>query len=379
MDSGHSLGAIARAKGGELLASFPSTPQQRKVLRSVADCRTEALGGHSDQCDRCGYRHIFWNSCRERHCPGCGAQAREQWLEARRGELLDVPYFHVVFTIPDQLRALAQCAPVIVYAIVLRAAGQALLDVGARKLRALLGSMVILHTWTQQLLFHPHVHCVVPGGGFSRDGKRWVRLPKVDFLLAVKVISRRFRTLVCKGITEAWNEGTLSVPAHIARDRADLKYLLHCASKTDWHAYAKPPFGGPEQVLAYLAAYTHRIAISNSRIQAFDGDTVTFRWRDSKAGNVQRITSLPAVEFLRRFLLHVVPPRFTRIRYFGFLANRVRKANIEKARTLIGSTRELRPRTPGPDPRLCPQCHEGTMRTVGLVDPQRARTWFDSS
>jgi hypothetical protein len=379
MDSGHSLGAIARAKGGELLASFPSTPQQRKVLRSVADCRTEALGGHSDQCDRCGFKHVFWNSCRDRHCPGCGSQARETWLEARRTELLDVPYFHAVFTIPDELRPLAQCAPAIVYAILLRAAGQALLEVGSRKLRALLGAMVILHTWTQQLLFHPHVHCVVPGGGFSRDGKRWVRLPKVDFLLAVKVLSRRFRTLVRNGITAAYDEGTLSIPDPIARDRTALDLLLVRASKTDWHAYVKPPFGGPEQVLAYLAAYTHRIAISNHRIQAFDGETVTFSYRDHDAGNAQKALSLPAVEFLRRFLTHVVPPKFTRIRYYGFLANRDRKANIEKARTLIGSTRELRPRTPGPDPRLCPECHQGTMRTVARVDPQRPRTWFDSS
>ncbi|MGH9460504.1 MAG: IS91 family transposase [Vicinamibacteria bacterium] len=379
MEQTVSLGAIASAKGGEFLTSFPSTPQQRKVLRLIADCRTEALGGHSDQCDRCGFKHIFWNSCRDRHCPGCGAEARDRWLDERREELLDVPYFHVVFTIPGELRPLAHCAPALVYAILLRAAGQALLDVGATKLRARLGSMVILHTWTQQLQFHPHVHCVVPGGGVSRDGKRWIRVPMLDFLFAVKVLSRRFRTLVCKGITEAYARGSLSIPDPIAHDRTALDLLLVRASKTDWHAYVKPPFGGPEQVLAYLAAYTHRIAISNFRIKAFDGQSVTFSYRDYNAGNAQNLTSLPATEFLRRFLLHVVPPRFTRIRYYGLLANRDRRANLQKARTLIGSTRQLRPRAPGPDPRLCPQCQKGTMRTVGRVDPQRARTWFDSS
>ena len=374
-----SLGAIARAKGGDLLASRPTTPAQRKVLRSIADCRTDALGGHRDHCDRCGYEHIFWNSCRDRHCPGCGAEARESWLEKRREEVLDVPYFHVVFTIPDSLNALALHAPEILYAILLRAAGQALLDVAATRLRALLGVLTVLHTWGQTLVFHPHVHCVVPGGGFSLDGRRWVRVPTGTFLLAFKVLSRRFRTLVKNAITEAYDAGTLVLPSHIVQDRSALDLLLAHASKTDWHSYVKPPFGGPEQVLAYLAAYTHRVAISNRRILAFDNQSVTFAYRDYKDGNAQKSMELPATEFLRRFLLHVVPRRFTRIRYYGFLSNRDRAANIAKARTLIGSTRKLRPRDPAPDPRLCPQCHQGTMRTISRIDPQRPRTWFDSS
>lgn len=379
MEQPLSLGAIARAKGGDLLASRPTTPAQRKVLRSVADCRTEALGGHRDQCDRCDYEHVFWNSCRDRHCPGCGADARARWLAKRREEVLDVPYFHVVFTIPESLNPLAIHAPAILYAILLRAAGQALLDVAATRLRAVLGLLTVLHTWAQTLVFHPHVHCVVPGGGFSLDGRRWVRLPTGTFLLHHKALARRFRTLLKNAITEAYDAGTLVLSPQIARDRQALDLLLAHASKTDWVTYVKPPFGGPEQVLAYLAAYTHRVAISNRRILAFDGDRVTFAWRDSKNGNAQKSIELPATEFLHRFLLHVVPPRFTRIRYYGFLSNRDRTANIAKARTLIGSTRKLRPRDPAPDPRLCPQCHQGTMRIGSRLDPQRPRTWFDSS
>jgi len=379
MEQAVSLGAIARAKGGDLLANHATSPAQRKVLRSIADCRTEALGGHRDHCDRCDYQHTFWNSCRDRHCPGCGAEARESWLGKRRDEVLDVPYFHVVFTIPESLNPLALHAPEILYAILLRAAGQALLDVGATRLRAVLGVLTVLHTWGQTLVFHPHVHCVVPGGGFSFDGSRWVRVPTGSFLLAVKALSRRFRTLVKNAITEAYDAGTLILPPHIAHDRSALNLLLVRASKTDWHTYVKPPFGGPEQVLAYLASYTHRVAISNRRILAFDNDRVTFAYRDYKDGNAQKSMELDATEFLRRFLLHVVPPRFTRIRYYGFLSNRDRSSNIAKARDLIGSTRALRPRDPAPDPRLCPQCHQGTLRILYLVDPQRPRTWFDSS
>jgi hypothetical protein len=374
-----SLGAIARANGGELLASRPTTPAQRRVLRLIADCRTEAMGGHRDHCDRCDYEHTFWNSCRDRHCPGCGAEARARWLEKRLEEVLDVPYFHVVFTIPDSLNDLALHAPEIIYAILLRSAGQALLDVAATRLRALLGVLTVLHTWGQTLVFHPHVHCVVPGGGFSLAGRRWVRVPTGTFLLHHKALSRRFRWLVRKAITEAYDAGTLVLPPHIVLDRTALDLLLVRASKTDWHSYVKPPFGGPEQVLAYLAAYTHRVAISNRRILGFDNDRVTFAYRDYKDGNTQKSMELPPTEFLRRFLIHVVPPRFTRIRYYGFLANRGRAANIAKARALIGSTRKLRPRDPAPDPRLCPQCHEGTMRVRSRVDPQRPRTWFDSS
>jgi len=372
------LAAIVRAKGGAYLAAHASTPPQRKAMRAIADCRSAALGGHRDRCDACGFEHVFWNSCRNRHCPGCGAHAREGWLEARREELLDVPYFHVVFTIPEILNPIALYAPEVAYAILLRAAGQALLDVGASRLRERLGLLAILHTWGQTLAFHPHVHCVVPGGGFSLDGLRWVGVRKVSFFLAVKVLSRRFRTLVTHAIREAYADGSLVLPAAIVSDKTALDLLLARSWKTDWHAYVKPPFGGPEHVLGYLAAYTHRIAISNQRILEFDGERVTFSWRDYADGNAKKTMTLDVAEFLRRFLMHVVPPGFVRIRYYGFMANRARAANIEKARDLIGSRRRPRSRPPVAIP-LCPQCHQGTMRSIASVPPQYNRTWFDTS
>jgi hypothetical protein len=374
-----SLGAIVRAKGGELLEQFPINAAQRKVMRAMADCRSAALGGHRDSCDSCGFEHVFWNSCRDRHCPGCGGEARQQWLDARRDEVLDVPYFHVVFTIPEILNVLALYAPDLVYALLLRAAGQALLALGASRLRARMGVLTVLHTWGQTLVFHPHVHCVVPGGGFSLDGRRWARVRKISFLFAVKALSRRFRTLFCNAVRDAYADGSLHIPTEIVADAQALDLLIARSYKTDWHAYAKPPFGGPEQVLAYLANYTHRIAISNRRILSFDGEAVTFSWRDYADDNAPKTMELEAVEFLRRFLQHVLPPRFTRVRYYGFLANRDRAANIARARELIGSKRPLRPRPPIPDPRLCPQCRKGTMHRMAPVDPQCDRTWFDTS
>ena len=259
-----SLGAIMRAKGGELLAAHATTPQQRKVMRAIADCRTAAMDGHRDACDRCGYEHVFWNSCRNRHCPGCGAGRRQQWLAARKEELLDVPYFHVVFTIPECLHPVALYAQEILYAILLRAAGQALLDIGATKLKARFAALTILHTWSQILTFHPHVHCIVPGGGFSLEGRRWVTVPDRMFLFAVQVLSRRFRTLVTNAIRDAYDDGTLVLPDSVVRNRQSLDLLLARSWKTDWHSYVKPPFGGAQHVLAYLASYTHRMAIANS-------------------------------------------------------------------------------------------------------------------
>ena len=379
MDAEATLGAIIRAKGAELHQQHPLNAPQLKVMRSLADCRTPALGGHRDTCDRCGYEHIFWNSCRDRHCPGCGSEARERWLDARRDEILDVPYFHAVFTIPQELHVLALIAPVLVYAILLRAAGQAVLDVAETKLRARFGVLAVLHTWGQLLAFHPHVHCVIPGGGFSLDGRRWVRVRKVSFLFAIKVLSRRFRTLVCNALRQAFKDGSLCLPASIAADATELDVLLARACKTDWHAYVKPPFGGANHVLAYLAAYTHRIAISNHRILAFDGQNVTFSWRDYADHNQRKEMTLPAVEFLRRFSMHIVPPRFTRVRYYGFFANRMRAANLEKARALIGaSARSQRPQRE-PHIPLCPRCKQGVMQRGLDIDPQLPRIWFDSS
>ncbi len=378
MDAEATLGAIARAKGGELLASRSLSPLQCKVLRAIADCRTSAMGGHRDTCDRCGFDHVFWNSCRDRHCPGCGAEARAAWLEARSAEVLDVPYFHAVLTIPEILRPLARHEPARIYEILLRAAGHAIVELGRSRIGARLGVLTILHTWTQRLEFHPHVHCVIPGGGFSPDGERWVHLRRANFLLAQKVLSRRFRSIVTTGIRHAFDTGKLALPPSVP-DRTALQLLLARSWKSDWHTYLKPPFAGPEHVLGYLSAYTHRIAISNHRIISFDGETVSFAWKDRNNGNQKKIETLGATEFLERFIQHVVPRRFVRIRYFGFLANQQRRRNIERARTLIASPRQPRLRNPRQLFRTCPRCHKGTMIRGGFVQPQKKRTWFDSS
>jgi hypothetical protein len=307
-------------------------------------------------CERCGEEHLLFRSCRNRNCPGCQAEAREAWLDARERELLPVPYFHVVFTVPEVLNPLALYCPEVFYAALLRAAGNALLDVGRSKLRALLGCLTVLHTWGQNLSLHPHVHCVVPGGGFSPDQKRWIAVRNPKFLLPVKVLSRRFRTLLCEGLREAERQGKLErVPKTVTPHLA-----IENAGAQEWIAYAKRPFGGPEQVLAYLSRYTHRIAISNSRIESFENGHVTFRWRDYADENRLKHSRVAAVEFLRRFLMHVLPDGFVRIRYYGFLAHRNRHCRIELARTLIGRRVALHRGSREAPVRLCPRCYAAT-------------------
>lgn len=334
-------------------------------MRAISRCRTPAMGGHRDRCDNCGHEATVWNSCRNRHCPRCQAEARAKWLEARRKELLPVPYFHIVFTVPDKLNPIALHAPAVFYDLLFRSVAQTLLEIGESRMGAKLGFLGVLHTWGQQLTLHPHIHCIVPGGGFSLDGRRWVASsPK--FFLPVKVLSRRFRTVMSGRLREAYRSGKLVVPSSVVEDRTGFDLLLTRACHRDWVVYSKRPFGGPEQVLSYLAAYTHRIAISNRRIEEFDGETVTFSWRDYAEGNAQKTMRLAAKEFLRRFLMHVVPHRFVRIRYFGYMGNRVRAGNISRAREMIGVEVGL-PESRPTSFRDCPECEEGTMVLVALV------------
>lgn len=349
------LGAIARVIGAEYLRVRRTTRFQRKALRAIRRCRTPACGSISARCGNCGAEHVLFRSCRSRFCPRCQAQARQAWLEARESELLEVPYFHVVFTVPEMLNALALYEPEIFYSALLRAAGNALLDVGRSKLKAELGCLAILHTWGQTMMLHPHVHCVVPGGGFSLDRQRWISPKKPDYLLPIEVLGRRFRTLLIKQLRAAEREGRFT------RLRAEVlpHTTIEGAAAQKWISYVKPPFGRPQQVLAYLSRYTHRVAISNSRIEAFDGEQVTFQWRDYADENKSKHMTVAAIEFLRRFLLHILPDRFVRIRYFGFMANRKRAANIARARQLIGRTairHEQAPSRPNVG-FLCPTCY----------------------
>lgn len=361
------LGAIVRARSEIFLRNHRTTAAQRKALRAIGACRTPALGGQRQQCDRCGHEHIQWHSCRNRSCPQCGAAARARWLEARGAELLPVPYFHVVFTVPEVLNPIALHAPRIFYDLLFRAAGAALVDVAHSRLQIQPGCLCVLHTWGQTLTLHPHIHCVVPGGGFSTHGRQWRATTKSSFFLPVKVLSRRFRGLLVRSLRQAWREGELRLPERVVADSVAFDLLLARACATEWVVYCKPPFGGPAQVLAYLANYTHRIAISNSRIVSFAGQRVCFRYRDYAHGNAQKLLTLDADEFLRRFLLHVLPPRLVRIRYYGFLANRTRAHSIDLARQLIGQ-RFVPPLSlrSAADHR-CPQCGAGTLHVVGTV------------
>jgi len=346
------LGDIVRAVREAYLALRGTTPYQRKALRSIGRCRTEEMGLVRIRCERCRREHGLFRSCRNRHCPRCQAAAREAWLQARERELLPVPYFHVVFTVPEILNPIALYCPEVFYAALLSAAGNALLDVGMSKMQARLGVLTILHTWGQNLMLHPHVHCVVPGGGFSPDGKRWIRVRKATYLLPVNVLRARFRTLLCQALRKAAERGDLArLPADVLAH-----VTIEGAAAQRWVVYAKPPFGGPRQVLQYLSRYTHRVAISNRRIVSFTGGKVTFVWRDYRDGNRMKASTIEAMEFVRRFLLHVLPDRFVRIRYFGFLTNARRGRNIERARELIGHTEPVIVRERPKFRVLCPEC-----------------------
>jgi hypothetical protein len=312
--------------------------QQLSVLRAIARCRTAALGGHIDQCSQCGHQAISYNSCRNRHCPKCQAQARQRWLAAREKELLEVPYFHVVFTLPQQLNPLCLRNARILYDLLFRASAEAMLEVAAnpKRLGAQIGFLSILHTWGQNLLLHPHIHCVVPAGGLSADRKSWIR-PRYAFFLPVDVLSSVFRAKFAHGLRKAFAKRKLTFTGSIAQLAKPKRFAAFVDSLfgKPWVVYAKLAFGAPTQVLRYLGRYTHRVAISNHRLLAFDGERVTFRWRDYAHGNKQRKMTLEATEFLRRFTQHILPRGFVRIRQFGILTNPRRSALLALARRLL--------------------------------------------
>jgi hypothetical protein len=334
-----------------------------KVLLAIVRCRTAVLGGHLDECTRCGHRAISYNSCRNRHCPKCQAGARERWLEKRRQELLPTPYVHVVFTLPRPLASLALQNKKVVYDLLFRASAQTLLEVARdpKHLGAEIGFFSVLHTWSQKLELHPHVHCVVPAGGLSEDRTRWIK-PRYAFFLPVKVLSRVFRGKFVAALKRAFQDGQLSFHGDLrllAQPKIFAAWLRPLFRK-DWVVYSKPPFGGPDFVLRYLGRYTHRVAISNHRLVCFADHQVTFRWRDSAHKNEQRRMTLSLDEFLRRFLLHLLPGGFVRIRNFGLLANRRRATFLPLCFQLLDRTKHTEQDTPGAqdsrDLWLCPKC-----------------------
>ena len=380
-------GPAFRAARGEHLDR-----DQRRVMGAIEACRTATLGGHVRRCADCGHAAIAYNSCRNRHCPKCQGRAREAWVAARQAELLPVPYFHVVFTLPAPAGAIAFQNKAAVYAILFRAAAETLRVIAAdpRHLGAEVGGIGVLHSWGQAMQHHPHVHCIVPGGGLSADRTRWIACRK-GFFLPVKVLGRLFRRLFLERLAAAFADGGLRFFGDLAPLAEPRSFTAHCAAlrRSDWVVYAKPPFGGPEQVLAYLGRYTHRVAIANSRLVAMTDDAVSFLWKDYRQEGRRKVMTLEPAEFIRRFLLHVLPPRFHRIRHFGFLANSHRATRLALCRQLLarpvddvrrrpdaspGDRRRAPPWRNGPEPDTCPCCggHSLILSTLPRAPPHAA-------
>ncbi len=319
---------------------------QLRVMAAIEACRTAALGGHVSACEKCGHTHIAYNSCRNRHCPKCQSAAAFDWLEARRADLLPVGYFHVVFTLPAPIAAIAYTNKAAIYDALFKAASQTLLTIAAdpKHLGAKIGATMVLHTWGSAMTHHPHVHCIVPGGGLSLDGQAWIA-SRPKYLLPTPVLSPLFRRLMCERLAALHGAGKLVFFGEHAglADPAAFWAYLKPLRQIKWRVYAKAPFAGPDQVLRYLARYTHRVAIANSRLLSFDGARATFKVKDYRQEGDARYGSmtLDSHEFIRRFLLHVLPDGFHRIRHYGFLANGVRVASIAKARAaLVAPTSE---------------------------------------
>ena len=373
------LADIFRAFGESYRQAHPLPRAQLKVMRAIESCRTAALGGHLQQCDSCGYQQPAYNSCRNRHCPKCGALAKAQWLEDRQADLLPVGYFHLVFTLPHELNPLILVNKKVLCDILFKAVSQTLLEFGRTHLGGSLGFICVLHTWDQRLRDHFHLHCLIPGGALSFDGTQWIAA-RQNFLFSVKALAPVFRGKFLALLDQAFVKEQLQFPGRTAalNEPAAFTDLVRSLRHKQWVVYAKRPCSSPAKVLDYLGRYTQRVALSNNRILAVaetaEGPCVTFSYRDRKHGNRARTMTLQADEFIRRFLLHVLPSGFMRIRHFGFLANRSRKQKLDRCRVLLNleppstttrkSARQLMLEVTGCDLSLCPTCHLGTLVTL---------------
>jgi hypothetical protein len=369
---------------------------QRRVMRSIEVCRTAALGSHVEQCDICGQQRIAYNSCRDRHCPKCQSLARAQWLEDRGAELLETEYFHVVFTVPQEIAAIAYQNKRVVYNILFRATAEALRTIAAdpHHLGAEIGFLAVLHTWGQTLLYHPHLHCVVPGGGIAPDGTHWIAC-RPGFFLPVRVLSRLFRRVFLEQLEQAYATRQLQFSGALASLDESQAFAAYLAPLRlcEWVVYTKKPFGSAHRVLEYLGRYTHRVAISNNRLVCIDNNQITFRWKDYRQHNKHKRMTLTPTEFMRRFLLHVLPSGFQRIRHFGFLGNRYRQAKLDLCRHLLAMApsapvvparvdyRDRYEQLTGKSLRVCPVCTRGQMlpvETLPACPPTPVPGW-DSS
>jgi Putative transposase/Transposase zinc-binding domain len=369
--------------------------EQRRVMAAIEVCPTALLGGHLERCDQCGYERNCFNSCRDRHCPKCQSLARAQWIEHRQAELLDCPYFHVVFPVPEEIAAIAYQNKEVVYDILLHSTAETLKTIAAdpKHLGAEIGFFAVLHSWGQNLMVRPHLHCVVSDGGLSADGQRWARC-RARFFLSVRVLSRLFRRLFLERIEKAFHSGKLQFFAFLEplRDPRVFAERIARAREREWVVYAKRPFAGPQQVLDYVGRYTHRVAISHNRLIDIDNGRVPFHWKDYRDNSKIKVMDLDADEFIRRFLLHVLPEGFQRIRYHGFLANRDRRKKLTLCRQLLGmqtssqtnSGKDYRERyqeLTGQSLTCCPRCQHGQMVIVETLPPALCRVPFplDSS
>jgi hypothetical protein len=353
-------------------------------MRAIELCRTAELGGHVERCDHCGKLKVSYNSCRNRHCPKCQGLDKERWLEARKRDLLPTTYFHVVFTLPDSLRPLALRNQEVVYNILFKAASETLktLTQDPKHLGAEVGFIAVLHTWSQTLMDHPHLHCIVTGGGLSSDGTRWISCKK-DFFLPVKALSRLFRGKFLAYLNDARQTGKLKFPGKIdhLQQGGSFNHLLSDLYRHDWVVYCKRPFANAKNVMDYLGRYTHRVAISNDRVVHMEGDQVTFRYRDRTDNDTVKYMTLDAEEFIRRFLMHILPDQFIKIRHYGILSNRNRRSKLVLAKTLLGVSnpdlstdiketwQDLLTRITGCDPRICPYCGKGRMVLKEILKP----------
>ena len=377
------LADIVRAHGATYQRAHPLCRAQRRALRAIASCRTAALGGHRAVCTTCGAERVTDNSCRNRHCPKCQRVATERWLAARRREVLPIPYFHVVFTLPHALNPLAQSHPHLIYRLLFQAAASTLTRFGRdpRHLGGDIGVTAVLHTWGQTLSQHVHVHCVVTGGGLAPDGTRWIPA-RPGFLFPVRALAKVFRGRYLAGLQRAFDRGEVHLTGSLAARAEPAAFAAWLADlrRQAWVVYCKPPFAGPEHVLASLGRYTHRVALSNDRLVAVADGRVRFRWRDYADGDRVKLMELDAEEFLRRFLLHIVPDGFVRIRHFGLLANRHRAAKLAQCRALLAqpsppapgppeSVRAVMLRVTGIDIDRCPVCHQGSLRRLDRLPP----------
>jgi hypothetical protein len=358
--------------------------EQLRAMRAIEVCRTAVLGGHVEECDQCGAQRIAYNSCRNRHCPKCQWLDKEQWVEAQQALLLGVDYFHVVFTLPSQLHPLALGNPSVVYGLLFQAASASLqaLSADPTYLGAQIGFTALLHTWSQRLDYHPHLHCIVTGGGLSAEGSRWISSRR-DFFLPVRVLSRLFRGKLLAKLKKTYTQGELSFSGSTKayEKRTAFQGLLTSLYEREWVVYCKPPFAGPEKMLEYLGRYSHRVALSNDRLIRFEADQVTFCYRDRMDHDQVKSLMLDAFEFIRRFLLHVLPHQFTKIRHYGILSTRNRSTKLRRCQHMLGCACAVSPppestcwqermkRLTGIDPRICPHCGKGTMKVKKILDP----------